>query len=210
LGTFGRFGTLSFHETKNFVCGEGGALIVNRPEDVDRAYVLYEKGTNRKAFFKGQVDKYTWKDTGSSFGLSDILAAYLLGQLEQRERILAKRRAVFELYDALLVPLAEDLGISTPHVPTDRESAWHMYYVLFPDSTTRDLVLKRMTTQGIYPTFHYVPLHSSDGGRRFAADGADCPVTDDISGRLLRLPFHNALSPRDQERVVTALVEVLS
>ena len=168
LGTFGRFGTLSFHETKNFVCGEGGALIVNHPEDVDRAYIAYEKGTNRRAFFKGDVDKYTWKDTGSSFGLSDILAAYLLAQLEQRERILAKRRTVFERYDALLNPLAKELGIVTPHIPPDRECAWHMYYILLPDMDTRDLVLKRMTAQGIHSTFHYVPLHSSDGGRRFA------------------------------------------
>ncbi len=210
LGTFGRFSTLSFHETKNFVCGEGGALIVNRPEDVERAYILYEKGTNRKAFFKGQVDKYTWKDTGSSFGLSDILAAYLLAQLEQRERILAKRRAVFERYDALLAPLANDLGIVTPHIPPDRECAWHMYYILLQDMAIRDLVLKRMKAQDIHPTFHYVPLHSSDGGRRFATDSTDCPVTDEISGRLLRLPFHNALLPEDQERVVSAVVDVLS
>jgi dTDP-4-amino-4,6-dideoxygalactose transaminase len=210
LGTFGRFGTLSFHETKNFVCGEGGALILNDPEDVDRAHIVYEKGTNRRAFFKGQVDKYSWKDTGSSFGLSDILAAYLLAQLEQRERILAKRRAVFERYDMLLNPVAQSLGIDTPVIPADRDCAWHMYYILLPDAGTRDQVLKQLTAQNIYPTFHYVPLHSSEGGQRFAASRTDCPITDDISGRLLRLPFHNALGADDQYRVIESLVDALS
>jgi dTDP-4-amino-4,6-dideoxygalactose transaminase len=142
--------------------------------------------------------------------LSDILAAYLLAQLEQREQILNKRQAVFERYDAALRPLAEGLGIRTPVVPPDRECAWHMYYVLLPDGATRDRVLKEMSAQGIHPTFHYVPLHSSDGGRYFAAATTDCPVTDDVSRRLLRLPFHNALTAGDQERVVTALIETLS
>jgi dTDP-4-amino-4,6-dideoxygalactose transaminase len=209
LGTFGRFATLSFHETKNFVCGEGGALVVNEPADIDRAHLMYDKGTNRRAFFKGQVDKYSWMDTGSSFGLSDILAAYLLAQLEQRERILATRRAVFERYDSLLRPIAESFGIRTPLVPPDRACAWHMYYILLPDVTTRDRVLKALVAESIHATFHYVPLHSSEGGHRFAAEEAECPVTDDISGRLLRLPFHNSLRPADQERVVAALVGAL-
>jgi dTDP-4-amino-4,6-dideoxygalactose transaminase len=209
LGTFGRFGTLSFHETKNFVCGEGGALIINNTEDVDRAHVLYDKGTNRRAFFKGSVDKYSWMDTGSSFGLSDILAAYLLAQLEQRERILAKRRDVFERYDARLRPLADELGIRTPVIPPNRDCAWHMYYVLLPDVAARDRVLKSMHDQGVHSTFHYVPLHSSAGGRRFAVRETECPTSDDISSRLLRLPFHNALSPEEQDRVVASLVEAL-
>ena len=209
LGTFGRFATLSFHETKNFVCGEGGALLVNAPADIDRAHVMYDKGTNRRAFFKGQVDKYSWMDSGSSFGLSDILAAYLLAQLEHRERILATRRAVFERYEALLRPIATRFGIRTPLVPPDRDCAWHMYYVLLPDVRTRDRVLQALVAENIHATFHYVPLHSSEGGRRFAAEETECPVTDDISGRLLRLPFHNALRPADQERVVTSLIGAL-
>jgi dTDP-4-amino-4,6-dideoxygalactose transaminase len=210
LGSFGRFSTLSFHETKNFTCGEGGALVVNDPGDIDRAHVLYDKGTNRRAFFKGDVDKYSWQDVGSSFGLSDILAAYLLAQLEARDRILTKRRAVFDRYDAAIRPFAESLGVRTPLIPPDRASAWHMYYILLPDVATRDRVLRGMKSKNINPTFHYVPLHSSEAGRRFAAQATDCPVTDEISGRLLRLPFHNNLAADDQERVVTALVEILS
>lgn len=209
LGSFGRFGTLSFHETKNFVCGEGGALILNDARDVERARILYDKGTNRRAFLLGDVDKYSWKDTGSSFGLSDILAAYLLAQLEQRDRILAKRRAVFEHYDALLAPLADELGFRTPVVPDDRDPAWHMYYVLLGDQATRDRVLERMRAHDIHPTFHYVPLHTSDGGFRFAGRLTDCPVTTSVSGRLLRLPFHNALRRDDIERVVDTFVGCL-
>jgi len=209
LGGFGRFATLSFHETKNFVCGEGGALLLNDPADVDRAHVLYDKGTNRRAFMLGEVDKYSWKDTGSSFGLSDILAAYLLAQLEQREHILSKRRAVFERYDEHLAPLGAELGFRTPIVPADREAAWHMYYVLLEDSATRDRVLDEMRAHGIHPTFHYVPLHTSDGGYRFAARLSDCPVTTSVSGRLLRLPFHNALTADDIDRVVETFIGCL-
>ncbi len=195
LGSLGRFATLSFHETKNFGCGEGGALILNAEEDVDRARVLYDKGTNRRAFFLGQVDKYSWKDTGSSFGLADILAAYLWGQLEQRDAIQGKRRAVFERYQRALAPHAGDLGFRLPVVPTNCDPAYHMFYVLLPDRDTRDGVLSDLRTAGIQATFHYVPLHSSDAGRRFAAAPTDCPVSEDISGRLLRLPFFNSLSP---------------
>ena len=132
LGSFGRFATLSFHETKNFICGEGGALVVNRADDVDRAHVVYHKGTNRQAFLHGQVDKYSWQDTGSSFGLSDVLAAFLRGQLERRESILAKRRTVFERYQRLLEPHASQLGLRLPIVPEDCEQAYHMFYVLLP------------------------------------------------------------------------------
>ena len=209
LGSFGRFSSLSFHETKNFVCGEGGALVVNRNSDIDRAHVLYDKGTNRRAFMLGEVDKYSWVDTGASFGLPDLLAAYLLGQLERRETILAKRRAVHDGYQALLEPLAERLGLRLPVVPPDRRSAFHMYYVLLPDAATRDRVLPTMSQNGVQATFHYVPLHSSVGGRRFAARDTDCPVTDDISSRLLRLPFHNGLDAGQIERVVETLVGAL-
>ena len=209
LGSFGRFATLSFHETKNFVCGEGGALILNDPRDIERAHVLYDKGTNRRAFMLGDVDKYSWKDTGSSFGLSDILAAYLLAQLEQRKNILAKRRAVFERYDELLAPLADDLGFRTPVLPDDRDAAWHMYYVLLTDRETRDHVLEEMRAHDIHPTFHYVPLHTSDGGFRFAGRLTDCPVTDSVSSRILRLPFHNALRGDEIERIVDRLVASL-
>jgi dTDP-4-amino-4,6-dideoxygalactose transaminase len=206
LGSFGRFATLSFHETKNFICGEGGALIVNDPADIDRAHVLFDKGTNRRAFLHGQVDKYSWQDVGSSFGLGEVLAAYLLGQLEQRDAILARRRAAFDRYEARLAPLAGELGIRLPVVPDDREQAYHMFYVLLPDARVRNHVLSAMGAEGIHATFHYVPLHSSPAGRRFAARPSACPVTDDVSARLIRLPFYTDLTEADAERVLTAFV----
>ena len=207
LGSLGRFAALSFHETKNFVCGEGGALLVNDERDVDRSYVLYDKGTNRRAFFLGQVDKYSWMDTGSSFGLADSLAAYLWAQLEQREVILNKRRAVWDRYFELLKPHAVEYGFSMPVVPDDCVQGYHMFYVLLPDNDTRNKVLGHMRGAGVQPTFHYVPLHSSEGGRKFSAKPTECPVTDDVSGRLMRLPYYNNLSPPDAERVVTTFLE---
>lgn len=210
LGTLGRFATLSFHETKNFVCGEGGAMVLNDPADVDRAWVVYDKGTDRRAFFRGQVDKYSWRDTGSSFGLADTLAAYLLGQLEQRDAIQAKRRGIFERYQAGLAPRAGELGIRVPVVPDDCEPAWHLYHLLLPDHETRTRVMAELKAEGIHTAFHYVPLHSSAAGKRFAARQTDCPVSTDVSDRLLRLPFHNQLSTEDTDRVVDALVRSLA
>ena len=202
LGSLGRFAAQSFHETKNFTCGEGGALLLNEARDVDRARVLYDKGTNRRAFLLGQVDKYSWKDTGSSFGLSDVLAAYLLAQLEQRETIQAKRRAVHETYTRLLAPHASANTFTLPERPADCRSAYHMFYLLLPDRERRNAVLSSMRAAGVQPTFHYVPLHSSDAGRTFAARHVECPVSEDVSGRLLRLPFYNELGADDLERVV--------
>ena len=202
LGSFGRFSAQSFHETKNFVCGEGGALLLNDPQDVDRARVLYDKGTNRRAFMLGQVDKYSWMDTGSSFGLADVLAAYLLAQLEQREVIQGKRRALHDHYTQELAPLADELDFELMQMPAGRQSAYHMFYVLFPDRDRRNDVLESMRKSGVHPTFHYVPLHSSDAGKTFSVRPTECPVSEDISGRLLRLPFYNNLGGDDLDRVV--------
>ena len=202
LGSFGRFAAQSFHETKNFVCGEGGALLLNDAHDVDRARVLYDKGTNRRAFMQGQVDKYTWKDTGSSFGLADVLAAYLFGQLEQREVIQGKRRALHEHYTRELAPLADELEFELMETPAGSGTAYHMFYVLFPHRARRDDALGSMRKMGVNATFHYIPLHSSDAGRAFSVRPTDCPVSDDISGRLLRLPFYNNLGGEDLDRVV--------
>ena len=210
LGSLGRFASLSFHETKNFTCGEGGALLLNDASDVARARVLYDKGTDRQAFFLGLVDKYSWRDNGSSFGLSDTLAAALVGQLEVAEEIQAQRRRVFDRYRALLSPVASDHGITVPVVPDDCEPAYHLFHLLLPDHETRNRVMAAMKSDGIATAFHYVPLHSSDGGRRFAAREVACPVTDDVSGRLLRLPFFNALTDAEIDRVVASLLEALS
>lgn len=209
LGSFGRMSTLSFHETKNFVCGEGGALVINNPADVDRAHICFDKGTNRRAFLSGQVDKYTWVDVGSSFGLSDLLAAYLLGQLEQREAILAKRQHIHDRYQSALAPLADELGIVVPTTPVDRTSAYHMSYILISDRLRRDSVLKSMNDDGIQSTFHYIPLHDSAGAKPFTTRDYDCPVTTDISGRLLRLPFFNSLQEHELDRVIESLVAAL-
>lgn len=211
LGSFGRFSTLSFHETKNFICGEGGALVVNREDDVRRANVVYHKGTNRREFMLGEVDKYTWQDTGSSFGLADVLAAYLCAQLEERDKVLTKRRTAFDRYVRMLGPEAERHGYALPIVPPDREQAYHMFYVLLPDAETRDRVLAGMRDRGIHATFHFVPLHDSPGGRRFAARELPCPVSERISARLLRLPFYTEFTDAEAEEVAEAfLVAVAS
>lgn len=209
LGSIGRFATQSFHETKNIVCGEGGALLLNDARDVDRARVLYDKGTNRRAFFLGEVDKYSWVDTGSSFGLADPLAAYLTAQLEQRDVIQAKRREVYEDYRRLLAPHAARLDFVLPHVPDDCEPAYHLFHVLLRNQPTRDAVLDRMRAAGVQAVFHYVPLHDSKAGRQFAARPTECPVASDVSGRLLRLPFHNNLTPDERQRVAATFVEAL-
>lgn len=209
LGSFGRFSTLSFHETKNFICGEGGALVVNDPADIDRAHVIYDKGTNRRAFLHGQVDKYSWQDVGSSFGMADVLAAYLYGQLKEKESILGKRRHVFDHYHDALAPMTVTHGIRLPTVPDGCEQAYHMFYVLLPDAEMRNHVLKAMNDDGIYATFHYVPLHSSPGGTAVAARELACPVTDDLSRRLLRLPFYTSLAQADLERVTESFVRAV-
>ncbi len=209
LGSFGRFSTLSFHETKNFHCGEGGALIINDPADVDRAHVMFDKGTNRRAFLLGNVDKYSWKDTGSSFGMSDLQGSFLYAQLEQASVVLGKRGAVDQRYRELLEPHAERLGLQLPTVPSNCKSAFHMFYVMAPDRATRDGLLAGCQARDINPAFHYVPLHASDAGRQFSDRSHDCPVSDDVSGRLLRLPFYTSMSRSDIELVVRTVVDVM-
>jgi dTDP-4-amino-4,6-dideoxygalactose transaminase len=210
LGTFGRFSTLSFHETKNLVCGEGGALVVNREQDVARSRILLDKGTDRQAFLLGQVDKYSWRDTGSSFGLADLNAAYLWGQMEQREAIIAKRRRVFERYREALEPGAAEFGYTIPRVPDGDVPGYHLFFVLLPDRPTRDRVLAGMRQSGVQATFHYVPLDSSEGGRRVAAVPTECPRTHSVAGRLLRLPFFNGLGDDEIDRVIESFFAALS
>lgn len=209
LGTFGRMSTLSFHETKNFICGEGGALVINDPADVDRAEILLHKGTDRRRFDRGQVDKYTWQLTGSSFGLSDVLAAYLVAQLEDRSEILGLRSALWHRYRDALAGHADRLGITLPVVPEGDTSAWHMFHLLIDGEGRRDRVLADLQADGIGATFHYQPLHSSPAGRALADRETDCPVTDRVADQLLRLPFHNRLSAVDADRVLDSLTRAL-
>ena len=209
LGTFGRFSALSFHETKNFICGEGGAIVLNDERDVEAAHILLDKGTNRRQFLEGAVDKYTWQGHGSSFGLSDLLAAFLVAQLEAVDHISAERRRVTETYRRLLEPIASELGLTLPYQAPDATPANHMFYVLLDASVSRSDVIASMRSQGVNPAFHYVPLHSAPGAARLADRNDPCPVTDDISRRLLRLPFYNDLSDADIERSVAALEHAL-
>ena len=207
LGTFGALAAQSFHTTKNFTCGEGGALVINRPDLVERAEIVREKGTNRSRFFRGQVDRYTWVDVGSSYLPSEMLAAFLLAQLEAREEIQTKRRRIWEYYAAHLGDWAERLDCRLPVVPKGCEPAFHLFHLILPSEKLRDGLMAHLKERGIASTFHYLPLHLSEYGRRLGGRPGDLPVTEDLAGRLLRLPFYNDLSASDLERVVSAVRE---
>jgi dTDP-4-amino-4,6-dideoxygalactose transaminase len=207
LGSFGTFATQSFHETKNVICGEGGALVVNESSYIERAEILWEKGTNRKKFFAGLVDKYTWVDIGSSFLPSDLLAAFLFAQLEQAEKIQSIRHDIWSYYKGALSSQSGHLDIELPQVPVDCKHAAHLFYVLIPSRIRRDELIGFLRSRGIGSAFHYVPLHLSPMGQQFGHREGDCPVTEDISGRLIRLPFHNRLTREEQDRVVLAITE---
>lgn len=204
-GTFGCLATQSFHETKNLTCGEGGALLVNDPFLMERAVIIREKGTNRNQFFRGQVDKYTWVDVGSSYLPSDLLAAFLFAQLEARREILQKRKLIWEYYWQHLQPWACAMGVQLPVVPPECDQAYHMFYLLMPSPESRQSLIAHLKEVGILSVFHYVPLHLSDMGRRFAAREPECSVTEDVSARLLRLPFYNDLTEAEQSRVIDAV-----
>lgn len=204
LGTLGALAALSFHETKNFSCGEGGALLVNDATFIDRAEILREKGTNRKRFFRGEVDKYTWVDIGSSYLPSDLLAAFLFAQLEQKHEVLAKRRGVFESYAVGLAGWAEKHGVGIPLVPEDRIPSYHMFFLVMPTPESRTTLIDRLGIRNIQAVFHYQPLHQSEMGRRAGARPGECPVSAWAAERLVRLPFYNDLSPNDQDRVIDA------
>lgn len=207
LGTFGCLATQSFHETKNFNCGEGGALLINDPQYVERAEIIREKGTNRSRFYRGQVDKYTWVDLGSSYLPSDMLAAYLYAQLEVHEQIQAKRRQIWEYYHEHLQDWAQEHGIRFPIVPDHCEQAYHMFYLLMPSLEKRQALIAHLKASNIISAFHYLPLHLSQMGRQLGGKEGDCPVTEDVSDRLLRLPFYNDLTEADLARVVAAICE---
>jgi dTDP-4-amino-4,6-dideoxygalactose transaminase len=207
LGTFAPLATQSFHETKNVNCGEGGALVINDPALVERAEIIREKGTNRSRFFRGQVDKYTWVDIGSSYLPSDMLAAYLTGQLECAEEIQAKRRRVWERYAVALPEWCAQHGIAMPVVPDDCQQPYHMFYLLFPTLADRQSMIEHLRAREISAVFHYLPLNASEMGLRFGARAGDCPVSERVSDQLLRLPFYNELAPAEQDRVIEAMFD---
>lgn len=207
LGTFGCLATQSFHETKNFNCGEGGALLINDPEYVERAEIILEKGTDRSRFFRGQVDKYTWVDIGSSYLPSDILAAYLLAQFEVRDQIQSKRQQIWEYYDRGLQSWANQNHTRFPVIPEHCDQAYHMFYLLMPSLEIRQALIEHLKSSEIISVFHYVPLHLSRMGKLYGGKEGDCPVTEEVSSRLLRLPFYNDLSEDDLARIVMAIRE---
>jgi dTDP-4-amino-4,6-dideoxygalactose transaminase len=205
LGTFGTFATQSFHETKNFSCGEGGALLINDARYIERAEIVRQKGTDRSRLLRGEVDKYTWVDIGSSYSMSDLLAAFLFAQLEQRDAIQNARRKIWERYDAELRGWAKEAGVRLPIVPAECEQPYHIYYLLLQSLDMRQRLIAHLAQCGILGVFHYLPLHTSAMGARFGGREGDCPVTEDVSARLLRLPFYNDLSDAEQSDVIAAL-----
>jgi len=205
LGTFGSLAALSFHETKNISCGEGGALVINDARHADRAEIIREKGTNRSRMFRGLVDKYTWVDLGSSALPSDILAAFLYGQLERRAEIQARRRRIWERYAGELPEWAAALGIRLPFVPAHCRQPYHLFYLVTASLDQRTRLIAHLKQRGILAVFHYLPLHISEMGQRLGGKPGDCPVTEDLSDRVLRLPFYNDLSEAEQDYVVASL-----
>lgn len=205
LGTFGSFATQSFHETKNFQCGEGGALLINDPRFSERAEILREKGTNRSRFFRGLVDKYTWVDIGSSYLPSDLLSAFLYAQLEAREAIQGKRQEIWQAYWDGLADWADEHGVRLPCIPTHVSQTYHMFYLLMPSLRERQALLAHLKANGILAVFHYLPLHLSEMGRKFGGQVGDYPVTEDVSDRLLRLPFFIDMTEEDLARVIRAV-----
>lgn len=207
LGTMGCMATQSFHETKNITCGEGGALLINDEHFVERAEIIREKGTNRSRFFQGQVDKYSWVDLGSSYVMSDVLAAFLYAQLEVWQSIQSKRRQIWNHYQDSLADWSNEQGVCRPIVPDHCEQAYHMYYLILPSFERRQALIGHLKDRGILAVFHYLPLHLSAYATRWDGGSSHCPVAEDVSGRLLRLPFFNSITEEDQQRVIEAIFD---
>jgi len=210
LGSIGHLGCYSFHETKNYICGEGGALCVNDPDLVTRAEILRDKGTNRQQFFRGQTDKYTWVDVGSSFAPSEILCAFLYAQLEVMDSLLDMRRQIYQSYVEHISPFEQAGYLRMPRHPAHCETNAHIFYVLLPDEETRDGLMHYLAERQIHAVFHYIPLHDSPMGRSLGCGDNNLPVTDDLSRRLLRLPFYYELSDADIARIACAMRDYLS
>ena len=205
LGTFGKLATLSFHETKNFSCGEGGALLINDAQFNERAEILREKGTDRSKFFRGEVDKYRWVDIGSSYLPSDLLAAFLCAQLEYREQIQSMRCRIWETYAAELAAWAKTNGVRLPIVPPECEQSYHMFYAIMPSLESRQALISHLAGLGILAVFHYLPLHLSPVGLRFGGRQGDCPITEDLADCLIRFPFFSGMSSSEQTQVIEAV-----
>jgi dTDP-4-amino-4,6-dideoxygalactose transaminase len=207
LGSFGALGAISFHETKNVTCGEGGALLVNDPVLVERAEILRDKGTNRQQFQRGRTDKYTWVDIGSSYAMSDLNAAFLWGQLEAADWITGSRVETWQRYHDGFAELEADGVVRRPVIPDGCVHNAHMYYLLLHGPAERRQVIDDLDSRGINAVFHYVPLHSSPAGKRYGRTSGDLPVTDEVAGRLLRLPLWADMYPETVDSVIRAVSE---
>ena len=209
LGTFGALATQSFHETKNITCGEGGALIINDKSLVERAEILREKGTDRSKFLRGQVDKYTWVDVGSSWILSDILAAILFGQLERREEIYHTRMAIYDRYDCELASWASSNGVRTPFVPSRCEHTAHVFHLRFERGDQRNRFIAHLADRGVNAVFHYQPLHLSTVGQQLGGKLGQCPVTEHAGDCLVRLPLFSSMTPEQQAQIIEAVTSFI-
>jgi dTDP-4-amino-4,6-dideoxygalactose transaminase len=205
LGSIGHLGCYSFHETKNYLCGEGGALCINDERFIERAEIIRDKGTNRQQYFRGDVDKYTWVDIGSSYVPSEICSAFLYGQLEMLHEIAARRKEIYQFYRHLLRPLEQAGRLRLPRLIRECRSNYHMLYVLLPSGALRDELLEHLQAEGIHAVFHYVPLHTSPMGRKLGGREGDLPVTEDVAQRLLRLPMFYGITDDEQRAVAAAI-----
>jgi dTDP-4-amino-4,6-dideoxygalactose transaminase len=212
LGSIGDLGAISFHATKNVTCGEGGVLLVNDPALAERAHVIWEKGTNRSQFLRGEVDRYAWVDVGSSFGASDLTAAFLLAQLEAAEEVTTLRRAIWARYHAAFEEMERGGLVQRPPTPSGSLHNGHVYYLVLPNTQARNAFIERMSRQRIATVFHFVPLHSAPAGERFGRIAGPLANTEDLSSRLVRLPLFADLDDASVERVIeatrTAVVEL--
>lgn len=209
LGSIGDLGAYSFHETKNYICGEGGALCVNDLDLQKRAEIIRDKGTNRQMFNRGEVDKYTWVEIGSSYVPSELCSAFLYGQLELLDYIKERRQRIYEFYSEALAPLASEGLLRLPSIPDDCTTNYHMFYVVFQSGAARDHALKHMRACAINAVFHYIPLHGSPVGQGYGYKEGDLPLTEDLSSRLLRLPLFFEITQAQQTRVVEELAACL-
>ncbi len=209
LGTIGDYGCFSFHETKNYVMGEGGAIIVKDDEKFKKAEIIREKGTNRSQFIRGDVDKYTWHEVGSSYLPSDILAALLYGQLERADEIMEKRMRVWNYYNANLEELEKQGKLVRPYIPSYSKHNAHMFYIVLPTEKTRNNLMTKLKEKGISATFHYIPLHTSPMGQRLGCKKGELPVTEEYAGRLLRLPLYADMKQEEMEFVCKSIKEIL-
>ncbi|MDA0834042.1 MAG: dTDP-4-amino-4,6-dideoxygalactose transaminase [Planctomycetota bacterium] len=209
LGSIGHIGTYSFHETKNVICGEGGAICLNDPDTIEQAEIIRDKGTNRQRFFRGEVDKYTWVSQGSSHVPSEICSAFLYGQLELIDEISQRRNDLFQNYWRHLQPCEAKYGVRLPRIPPECESNFHIFYLIMPTPELRSELIEWLKSRGVHAVFHYVPLHTSPMGMSYGYRQGDLPVTENLSERLVRLPMYFELSSAQQMTVIEAILEFL-